>query len=234
MKRRPHNPYGIMPQRCLLCANELTPHEATGGHWIFCARCSSEATQVGRGKAHLCIKSPEPEWVGGVFMASDFVESLTDATYVAAYDEDHKLLKLFDAGSREQMEEYYAWAAAAGWHDTVSEPAFQWPVGMVVELWKGYVYSGTFEVYMNSSNGRDLREIPGSTPQGSQAYTHTEFSEQIPEMRYRRLLDPNWQCSLSERSRKWRRTQDQHYAIGVPQRGLPISPEVYAFWGAHS
>ena len=232
MKIRLHNPYGIMPQRCLLCANELTPHEAAGGNWIFCGRCSKEATHVGRGKAHLCIKSPDPEWVGGIFMAADFTQSLVDKMYLAVYDEGDKLLKLYDSGSKQQTEEYGEWSKGAPDHHAIVETAFRWPIGMVIELWTQYVYSGTYEVYENMHGSRMLR-IMTAEPQGSQAYTHTEFSEHMPEMRYRRLLDPNWQCSLSVRSRLWRAegVQDQHYAIGTSTGGRPISPVTYAFWG---
>ena len=225
------NLYSGMPRRCLLCAKELTPHECSRANLHFCGLCGKDASAAGRGRAHLCLNSPEKEWGGGIFMASEFRECLKSTVYNAVYDSQGKLLKLY---ASTEMREYETWAETAPSHILVLEDAFRWPVGMVVEIWDQYIYDGTFEVVRGSVHRRFLHEIEGAEAVGSQAFTHTEFSEREPNLRYRRLLDPNWQFSLTERAKRWRRAMgvgNKYYAIGMAaKQTMLVSDEVYAHW----
>lgn len=161
-------------------------------------------------------------------MKSDFRASMVSGVYHAIYDDDGNLLKLYETT---QLGEYDTWAETGPPHTSVLEDAFRWPVGMLVEVWDEYVYTGTFKV-VEGNTQRHLREIEGAKPVGSEAFTHPEFSVREPNLRYRRLLDPNWQCSLTERSRQWRReTNHAYYAVGMVKGGLPVSDKVYSFWG---
>ena len=133
MSKRQTDPWTIMARRCLLCAQELSPHEADpkaySGAFGLCAECGKDAVRVSRGKVHLVVEGPE-EYRGSLLMKADFDESMKPATYRAVYDKG-TLIRLFDT-AWDQTKEAARLLEENPTYEVVEEDAFTWPEGMVV------------------------------------------------------------------------------------------------------
>ena len=200
------DPYSILAnvRNCLLCAHDLSPHDIgsrPGRSASICGDCGALARKWGNAKVHLILEGDHK----GMYSKADFMATLRPETYrVIRNTWNGDILKIFGA---DQDDEYEDWLLrpTTGEYEVEEEEAFQWPLGMLVERWNKYKYEGTFEITAWTQGKRRRMVLrPELDPIGTEAHIHNSFGEMEPALRYRRFLDPNWQCSLPTRVKHWK------------------------------
>ena len=227
-------------RHCLLCAHDLSPHDIgsrPGRSASICGDCAILARKWGNSKVHLILEGGHK----GMYSKADFMASLRPETYrVIRVPDTGTVLKIFGADQDDEYEDWLMMPTTA-LYEVEEEEAFQWPVGMLVERWNKYKYEGTFEIAAWTQGKRRRMVLrPDLKPIGTEAHIHNSFGEMEPALRYRRFLDPNWQCSLPARVKQWKPEEvlDLSYPLDDPSvhriDGWSISPrfkaEGYNFW----